>query len=143
MTQIIVTWELWGHLGMWRNLKFGTVDTVNLHNTIESGTYRKINNNVSNIDILNRTISLLTDNDIEIILVNMPAIDTLINVQKDAYYETIKIFERLESENVRFINLHDPWSTRYDLFFDPIHLNPKGQSIITDELLECISYNQL
>lgn len=131
----LVSGAMRGYFGKWDNLKYGTVDTLKLIKTIKNNTYRKINNNKNNIETFKETITLLKENKIKIILLYVPTIDKLQFVQQDSFDETIKLFEEQTDDYVTFVNFQEPYSHNYDLFYDPIHLNPKGQKQITEELI--------
>jgi len=130
-----------GYLKKWDNLKYGIVDTLKLLKKIEKGTYRKINNNENNIKLFKETLELLKQKDIKVILLYVPTIDKLEKIQQEKFDKTIKIFRDQVSDKVEFVNLQEPWSNRHELFYDPIHLNPKGQKQITAELIKYIKPN--
>lgn len=123
-----------GLLGKWDNLKFGKVDVSKLDREIHNGSYRKINNSPKNIKFFEKTMDLLKRHEVSIVLVYIPVIDKLEQVQQEQFDATMEIFKSFEGDNVKFINLQKPWSADYNLFYDPIHLNPTGQKIITNEL---------
>ena len=137
----LISGAMRGYLKNWTNLKYGIVDTLKLMKTIENQTYRKINNNSDNIRVLEETLSLLRENNINVILLNLPTIDKLTTIQKEDFNNTFRIFKNLTNDQVEFVDFQEPWSHRYDLFFDPIHLNPKGQSLITEKLIEYLKFN--
>ena len=137
----LISGAMRGYLKNWTNLKYGIVDTLKLMKTIENQTFRKINNNSDNIRVLEETLSLLRENNINVILLNLPTIDKLTTIQKEDFNNTFRIFKNLTNDQVEFVDFQEPWSHRYDLFFDPIHLNPKGQSLITEKLIECLKFN--
>ena len=58
------------------------------------------------------------------------------NVEQQKFEETLRIFNSLEKEfsNVSILNYQEPYSHDYSLFFDPIHMNPKGQKMLTLQL---------
>ena len=132
----LISGAMRGYLKNWSNLKYGIVDTIKLEKKIDNQTYRKINNNPDNIRVLEETLSLLRENNINVILLNLPTIDKLTTIQQEDFNNTFRIFKNLTNDQVEFVDFQEPWSHRYDLFFDPIHLNPKGQSLITEELLK-------
>jgi len=127
-----------GYLDNWSNLKIGEVDTLQLKKEIALGRYRKIDNSVENVAILKETLAELESHNIEIILLYIPTIDLLNGAEKNKFKESISIIENLSKEfkNVKFISLLEPWSHDHSLFFDQIHLNPKGQKVITEELIK-------
>ena len=137
----LISGAMRGYLKNWTNLKYGIVDTLKLMKTIENQTYRKINNNSDNIRVLEETLSLLRENNINVILLNLPTIDKLTTIQQEDFNNTFRIFKNLTNDQVEFVDFQEPWSHRYDLFFDPIHLNPKGQSLITEKLIEYLKFN--
>ena len=55
--------------------------------------------------------------------------------------KSIKIFEEQVDSMVKFVNFQEPWSHSYELFYDPIHLNPLGQKQITAELISFLKQN--
>jgi hypothetical protein len=127
-----------GFLGQWDNLKFGTVDTLKLDKALAKGQYRKIDNSPEAIKTFKATLDVLTAADVNVYLVYVPTIDKLEQVQQKEFDETINIFKSFETDKVRFINFQNEWSDHYDMFYDPIHLNPKGQKVITKELINIL-----
>lgn len=136
----LISSSLRGYFKKWDNFKFGIVSIERLKKSIALGEYRVINNNKENIDILIETIELLKKKGINIILLYVPTIDIVNQVESEKFEETLQIFINLENEytNVEFVNFLEPFSHQYDLFFDPIHLNPKGQNKVTKELISHI-----
>jgi len=133
----LISSSLRGYFKKWDNLKFGTVDIERLKKSIALGEYREINNNKENIDTLIESIELLKKKGINIILLYVPTIDIVNQVESEKCEETLQIFRNLENEytNVEFVNFLEPFSHQHDLFFDPIHLNPKGQNKVTEKLI--------
>jgi lysophospholipase L1-like esterase len=124
-----------GFLGQWDNLKFGTVDTLKLDKALAKGQYRKIDNSPEAIKTFKATLDVLTAEGIKVYLVYVPTIDKLETVQQTRFDETLEVFKSMVSKQVHFINLQEPWSHDYSLFYDPIHLNPKGQALISKALV--------
>lgn len=124
-----------GFLGQWDNLKFGTVDTLKLDKALARGEYRKIVNSPEAIKTFKATLDVLTTEGIKVYLVYVPTIDKLETVQQARFDETLAVLRSVVSKQVHFINLQEPWSHDYSLFYDPIHLNPKGQALISKVLV--------
>jgi len=76
-----------------------------------------------------------------VILLYVPTIDIVNQFEKYKFQETLEIFINFikKYDNVDFVNFLEPFSHQHDLFFDPIHLNPKGQSVITDTLIKVLN----
>ena len=134
-----------GYFSNWENLKFGKVDIERLTKSISLGEYRKIENNKENIDILIETIEELQKKEINIILLYIPTIDIINQVEHQKFQENLAIFRSIDknNNNVEFVNFLEPFSHQYELFFDPIHLNQKGQSKVTNELIKLFNTNNL
>ncbi len=126
-----------GHLGKWTNLKYGTVNIENLQRSIGKEEFRKIKNDAKSIEEFQKTMEIAIENNIEVILLYVPTIDLLQTAQPREFNRTIAIFEKIAAENkgITFLNWQSPWSENYELFYDPIHLNPKGQRVVTDSLI--------
>lgn len=127
-----------GYLGNWSNFKEGIVDTTRLKKEIKSKEFRHIDNSPLNIDALRETIIELGKKNITVILLYVPTIDLFNQAEPELFQESIAIFEELDSshEHVTFLDYNDFYSHNHDLFFDPIHMNPKGQLEVTKRLIK-------
>lgn len=130
-----------GYLQNWSNLKIGVLDTVQLKKEIALGRFRKIDNSIENVTILRETLAELKSHNIEVILLYIPTIDFINTAERIKFKETLQILENLDREfnNVKFVSLLEPWSHDYSLFFDQIHMNPKGQKLMTQELIKIMN----
>ena len=134
-----------GYFSNWNNLKYGQVDVERLTKSISLGEYRKIENNKQNINILIETIKKLQKKGINIVLLYIPTIDIINQVEYQKFEETLAIFRSIDNNNnnVAFVNYLEPFSQQHELFFDPIHLNRKGQKKVTNELINLFNTNKL
>jgi len=127
-----------GLLSNWSNFKYGTVDVNQVNRN------REIVIDPQTLSIFKETIDLITARGIKVVLVNTPIVDIMIESQLEQYQEVVDIFSGLSKNNplIEYWDFnHPPYSTDYSLFFDGIHLNPKGQMIITEKIISRI--NQL
>ena len=133
-----------GYLGKWDNLKFGNVDVDRLEKQISNNTYRKINNDEENIRVFKESIVLLLAKNINIVFLQLPTIDVLTDVQERKYNETIEIIKGISNkyDTIYFLNFQEPWSHNHKIFYDPIHLNPYGQELLTKELINYLKKNE-
>ncbi|MGB5820435.1 MAG: hypothetical protein WBG90_13205 [Saonia sp.] len=138
--ELLLSGSVRGYLGEWTNLKFGKVDVEGLKTNIANGNFRKIKNARENIRVFRETLELLAENNIRVILLYVPTIDLLTEVQELEYGDTLRFIEEISGEfnNVEFLNLQGPMSHDHTLFYDAIHLNPEGQAIATQELISYI-----
>lgn len=136
--ELLISSSVRGYLGKWSNLKFGTLDVEQLKNEIANGDYRRIQTTDDNVEILRNTIEDLSKKNIRVILFYVPTTNLLTDIQTKNYEKTILQFEKFSEafSNVEFLNLQEPWSKKYELFYDGIHLNPEGQLLITKELID-------
>ena len=132
----LVSSSVRGHLSNWNNLKNGNIDVGRLRKNVKNGNFRKIDNNPENIKTFKKSIDYLLSNDIKVILVYVPTIDLYNNAEPKKFDETLNIIESFIGDDVYFFNYLEPWESHYDLFFDKIHLNKKGQHIISKELVK-------
>lgn len=127
-----------GHSNKWDNFKLGEVDTKRLRKELEISGFRKINNDQENLKILKKTIEMLKKKQVNVVLFYVPTIDLVNDLEPRRFEETIQIFNQLEQDydNVVFLNFLEPFSHKHELFYDPIHLNPKGQKVVTNQLIK-------
>ena len=126
-----------GYLKNWSNLKYGHVNIERLKKSIKNNTFREIKTEKENIELFIETLESLKENKIKVYLVYIPTIDLLNEAEPSKFKQTIQLFKSMETkfDNVTFINYLEPYSHDYKLFYDPIHLNPEGQLIITSQLI--------
>lgn len=71
-----------------------------------------------------------------VILTFVPTTEAWNALEPDKFSEVLTLLKGFADtyESVQFLDLRDPWSSQYDLFADPIHLNAKGQRLVTEDL---------
>jgi len=86
-------------------------------------------------DLLDKMINELTEKHIKVYLVNTPTLDAINHAYPDNYARMMTYYRKLaeENENVEFIDF-SKYESDYSIFFDPLHLNVKGQKLVTDSL---------
>ena len=74
----------------------------------------------------------------------LPNIDILNNAEPEKSAEALNYIKTTISRypNVTFIDANSPFESRYELFIDPLHLNPKGQQEVTKFLADKITLPQ-
>ena len=126
-----------GTLSDWSNRKYGTIDIPAYRASLARSGDRHIQMDPDLIAQFRSTISLLTARGVRVILVNTPTLDLLNEWDPEPYAEIISWFHDFASRNplVDFWDLNPQYSSRHDLFFDRIHMNADGQTVITTELI--------
>lgn len=129
----------------WRNdysnFKIGNLDVAELKAQIATGKShhnREIIVEEDLLKIFKETLEMITNRGIRVILVNTPVVDVLNDVDKDGYDSLIQLLREYAEGNslIEYWDFNPQFSHDYSIFFDPIHLNPKGQQVITQELIK-------
>jgi len=122
----------------WSNFKFGTVDVERVKLDAAEGRIRKIKFDQDNIKKFRSTIKMVRGRGIKLVLLYIPSVDAYNEVEPEKYEESIVLLEEFASqdEGVFFLNYNPEFAHQHELFFDPIHLNQKGQILVTDRLAQ-------
>ncbi len=140
--EALVSGSFRGYLKKWDNLKFGVVDTISLKEHIKKDQFRKIVSTKANRRKFEETLLKLSKYNIEVILFYVPTLGIYNNAESVKFNYEISYFKSLEikNPNVIFLDYNDPYSSKSELFYDKIHLNPSGQKIITAKFVEDLQY---
>lgn len=126
-----------GYFNNWNNYKFGKTDIEQLRKAVAEGRQRKISKDVSSKIRFEESIDLLKSHGLKIILVGTPVVDILNMSESEKYQEYIDYMNQLaQSPDIEFWDLNPEFSSRYELFFDNIHLNRQGQTEVNKYLAE-------
>ena len=89
------------------------------------------------IENFEKTLELLKQRGIVTILVNTPIAKVLNEYEPVAYQKfNDYIQSKVDSSSVYYWDLNPEYTDQYELFFDPIHLNVKGQQVINNVLAD-------
>lgn len=121
----------------WSNYKEGNLNIEALIKQINQGQQRRIHFEKELVDSFEETLHVLTQKNIKVILVNTPIAKPLNDYEPEAYQKMIHYFEQKAATSplIYYWDMNPEYSENYELFFDPIHLNPKGQKVITKQLI--------
>jgi hypothetical protein len=134
---LLLNASLRGWLKNWDNLKFGVIDTARYINEETLRSFRKITFNRDLMDDFSSTLDFLKEQDTEVILLNTPVWKPVVRAQHTGYDRTMHIIDSLAHTHCPaavIIDLVPEFSGRTELFFDPIHMNPEGQRVVTEFL---------
>ena len=120
----------------WSNYKVGHFDVEVLKEQIRKGQQRHIHFEQDLIDYFEKTLELITRKGIKVILVNTPIAAPLNGYETEQYRKIISYFRAKadSSSLIYYWDFNPQFSTQYELFFDPIHLNSGGQKVINAEI---------
>ncbi len=126
-----------GYLGNWSNLKYGTVDIERLEKDIKNGRVWPILFDDANTMVFEKSIETVRSHGIPIVLVYIPTVDIINNVDPEKHRVAVERFRALSEKDsgVIFLDYNSEYEQQHELFYDPIHMNPKGQKIITSRLI--------
>ena len=142
-TDALINSSIRGYRKDWSNYKTGNLDVEALKEQINKGQQRHIHFERDLIDYFEKTLGLLTQKGIKVILVNTPIAAPLNGYEPDLYRQIISYFQEKAdaSSLIDYWDFNPQFSTRYDLFFDPIHLNVRGQKVINKEIVDLFDEN--
>jgi hypothetical protein len=139
-SDMLVAQSMRGWLKKWTNLKSGQVNIERLKKEIKTELFRKIQLKEEGVTLFKETLETIKDNGAVAVLVYVPTIDILNEVEPSKFKQVIGLFDKIakEDENVYFLNYNEPFSHQHNLFFDPVHLHGGGQKVVTDALIRDI-----
>lgn len=121
----------------WDNYKTNVIDYKKYAASIAKSTPQPIEMNDTIMAALKHTVKTLTDRGIRVVLVNTPTIDLLNRSQGDRYRDITYWYRNFAASDslVEFWDFNPAYSSNHTIFSDPIHLNTRGQQLITTELI--------
>lgn len=129
-----------GYRNDWNNYKNGHLDVEQLKVQISKGDERHICFDSTLKRYFENTLKMLTGRGIKVILINTPIAQPLNDYEPEKYHKIISYFKELAtSPLIDYWDFNPRYSTSYDLFFDAIHMNPKGQKVINEQIID--NYN--
>lgn len=131
-----------GWIDNWDNLKTKTIDVEAYRKRLANGDERHIQMNVLLMEQFKQTVEMLTDRGIKVILVNTPTLDLLNDFEPDKYAQIMNWFKDYadSDKNIYFWDFNPQYASDYSLFSDRIHLNAKGQKVITGEIIKRLNH---
>ena len=117
----------------WSTRKNTKFDAIAFQKEVEKGNYWHISLNELDVLAFEETLDLCKTHNIKVLLVALPCVDILNDAEPEKYQLVMKKLEAYchQYPNVSLIDYNPRYSNRYNLFADPIHVNPKGQKIIS------------
>lgn len=122
-----------GWMKNWSNYKNGVIDVEAYKKVLENGTERHIQMNQELVDEFKETMDMLTSRGVKVVLVNTPTLDLLNAFEPDKFQMMVDWFQMYADEQplVEYWDFNPEYTSRYELFYDKIHLNVEGQKVIS------------
>lgn len=126
-----------GWLNNWDNMKTNVIDIEQYKLRLKNGDERHIQMNPTLMAKFDETVKSITNRGVKVILVNTPTLDLLNNFEPAKYQKMMKWFENYAAKDslVEFWDFSPKYSADHTIFSDRLHLNSKGQQLITTELV--------
>jgi len=134
---LLLNASLRGWMKNWDNFKFGVIDTSGYSEEEALKKFRSITFNRELMDYFSSTLDFLKEQDTRVILLNTPVWRPMVRTQQVSYDRTMHIIDSLAHSHCPsavILDLVPEFSGRTELFFDPIHMNPEGQRVVTEFL---------
>jgi hypothetical protein len=130
--------SLRGLLNHSENEKKGRFRVEQFRGYLERERKRKVRINSKNVECFHETLQFLSSMGINIVLLHIPVVDLLNEIDQPSQEKVIHIFREAArtNPNVHFLNYRKDFEHDYALFFDLRHLNEKGKEAMTGRLLE-------
>lgn len=136
-TDLLVNAAFRGFTHNWDNFKTGSVNINQLKADLKENTERHIKFEEENIKLFKETLDFLQQKNVRVFLINTPMVDLLNEAEPEKYAQILSMFRHFELQytNTVFLDFNPEFSSDYSLFFDYIHLNKKGQELVTDAII--------
>ncbi len=127
-----------GWLHKWSNRKTGQIDIEAYKKRLADGNERHITMNKELMAEFTETMELITQRGVRVVLVNTPTLDLLNDYEPEKFAQIVAWFEDYAQKNdlVEYWDFNPQYSSRHDMMYDRLHLNVKGQQVITGELIK-------
>lgn len=129
-----------GWLHNWSNMKSGVIDIEFYKKQLANGGERHIEMNPELMEEFCATVDMLISRGVKVALVNTPTLDLLNAFEPDRYQMVVDWFQQYADGNelVEYWDFNPDYSHRHELFYDRLHLNNKGQQVISNEIVKKI-----
>lgn len=109
---------------------------------LEQERERKIRINPESRQCFLETIEFLTQHGIKVVLIFIPTIDLLNEIDPQTQNSVTRIFYSLaeQNSNIHFLDYNKDYQHQHELFYDLRHLNGDGNTIVTGRLIEDLRY---
>ena len=122
------------------NLKRGTFDAERLRQRIAAGYSQPVRVDADNKAAFEATLEFIREKGCCVVLWHPPTVDLLDDIDHDAR-EAVRSYFRGMAERhpgVAYLEYVKPYRSAHDLFYDALHVNPKGREVVTSRLAQDI-----
>jgi hypothetical protein len=127
-----------GWLNNWDNFKTNQIDIANYKRQLANRKERSIQMDEQLMTQFEETIEYITRHGVRVVLVNTPTLDLLNDYEPEKYQRMMAWFRDFANNHalVDFVDYSPKYASEHTIFSDRLHLNVKGQQMITTELIQ-------
>ncbi|MGY6560056.1 MAG: hypothetical protein ACXIT9_12325 [Nitritalea sp.] len=129
-----------GYTANWRNLKTGTLEGQDPERLVKNFGLRQIQSSPAMKETFEMLVEEFRQAGIEVHLVYTPTFYAFNAQNPEAFQAEIAYFQHFTAQQ-EGLHLHaftEEWTREAGYFFDPIHLNQRGQAAVTQALIEAL-----
>ena len=126
-----------GLTGKIENKKTTRIRIENYRDRLDQEKNRGIRINPDSRQCFMDTMAFLTEQGIQVILIYIPTIDFLNEIDPEKQAEMVNIFKTLaaDQKNICFFDYNKDYQHHHELFYDLRHMNGDGNAVVTGRLI--------
>ena len=127
-----------GWLGFYSNLKMGSLDVEAYKQRIAADDFQHTGFDEGYRKVFEEMLDYTAEHNIKLILLGIPTVGPLNRAEPEKYSQAMAMLQSYADryDNVYFFDYNPEFEDQYDIFYDPVHLNPKGNELITKKVVE-------
>jgi hypothetical protein len=127
-----------GLLGKIENKKSSRIRVEDYQGKLAAEESRRVHVNPDSRQCFLDTMTYLTGRGITVMLVYLPTMDLLNEIDPDGQAEVMDIFKKIaaENKNIYFFDYNKDYQHRHELFYDLRHLNGEGNELVTRRMIQ-------
>jgi hypothetical protein len=135
--ELTITLAARGYFKKWTNLKLGTINAERLNEQVREGRFRKIAFDEASIGQFGKMVECARGGGRTLLLTYIPTVDIMNRAEPEKFERAMGLFRGFATRSgVVFLDYNRDYERCHEFFFDPIHLNPAGQKVVTARLAE-------
>lgn len=131
-----------GILGRPERKKNGCINLDQYKGYLDREAKRAIRVDENALKQLQEIVDLVSNRRINFVLLYIPVIDRLNDQDRELHDRVVAIYDQIAKDQPRvsFLNYNSDLEKDHSLFYDPRHLNEKGNGIVTSRLLKDLAF---
>jgi len=118
----------------WKTRKNTKFDPADFRRKVAEGEFWHISWRAPAVEAFEGMLKICRERKIRVLLAALPCTDILNSAEPEKYKRVMDFLKKHCDSSVVLFDCNPEFSGRYELFADPIHLNPRGQAEVTERL---------